>query len=113
MLKQSLNAFKLIQHRFSFDSRSFNTVNFKGVENGFDIALQQNRMNVEANVGAVCSSLYSKAKAKRLGLKIWGEKEKKSETSAVNQNPYVSQKQNNAKEVKNQTNKLKTSATFL
>ena len=26
MLKQSLNAFKLIQHRFNFDSTSFNTV---------------------------------------------------------------------------------------
>ena len=30
MLKQSLNAFKLIQHRFNFYSTSFNTVGVKG-----------------------------------------------------------------------------------
>ena len=30
---------------------------FKGVANGFDIALQQNRMDVEVNVEAVCSGL--------------------------------------------------------
>ena len=48
MLKQSLNAFKLIQHRFNKFQHGF-----KGVANGFDIALQQNRMDVEANVEAV------------------------------------------------------------
>ena len=37
MLKQSLNAFKLIEHRFNFDSTSFKH-GFKGVANGFDIA---------------------------------------------------------------------------
>ena len=42
MLKQSLNAFNI-------DSTSF-----KGVANGFDIALQQNRMDVDT----VCSGLY-------------------------------------------------------
>ena len=52
MLKQSLNAFKLIQHRFNFNSTSFKTVS-RGVANGFDIALQQNPMDVEA----VCSGL--------------------------------------------------------
>ena len=56
MLKQSLNAFKLILHRFNFDS-----TRFPRVANGFDIALQQNRMDVEANVHveAVCSDLYA------------------------------------------------------
>ena len=49
ILKQSLNA-------FYFDSTSFNAVS-SGVENGFNIALQQNRMDVEANVEAVCSGL--------------------------------------------------------
>ena len=52
ILKQSLNTFKLIQHRFNKFPHGF-----KGVANGFDIALQQNRMDVEANVEAVCSSL--------------------------------------------------------
>ena len=43
MLKQSLNAFKLIQHRFNKFQHGF-----KRVANGFGIALQQNRMDVEA-----------------------------------------------------------------
>ena len=33
---------------------------FNGVANGFDIALQQNRMDVEANVEAVCLGLNIK-----------------------------------------------------
>ena len=55
MLKQSLNPFKLIpsiQLRFNKFQHGF-----KGVANGFDIALQQNRMDVEANVEGVCSGL--------------------------------------------------------
>ena len=52
MLKPILNAFKLIQHRFNKLQHGF-----KGVANGFDIALQQNGMDVEANVEAVCSGL--------------------------------------------------------
>ena len=52
MLKQSLNALKLIQHRFNKFQHGF-----KGVANGFDITLQQNRMDVETNVEAVYSGL--------------------------------------------------------
>ena len=49
MLKQSLNAFELIQLRFNKFQYGF-----KGVENIFEIVLQQNRMaDVEANVEAV------------------------------------------------------------
>ena len=55
MLKESLNAFKLIEPRFNMFQHGF-----KGVTNGFDIALQQNRMDVEANVEAVCSGLKHK-----------------------------------------------------
>ena len=54
MLKQSFYAFKLIQ---PLDSTSIQQVSFKRVANGFDIALQQNRMDVEVNVEAVCSGL--------------------------------------------------------
>ena len=48
-LKQSLNTFELIQHRFSFDSTCFNMVERVGavvgpeVANGFNIAIQQNQ----------------------------------------------------------------------
>ena len=51
MSKQSLNAFRLIQHRFNFDSTSFNTVS-----RGRGTRFQQNGMDVEA----VCSGLYIK-----------------------------------------------------
>ena len=42
----------LIQHRFNQFQHGF-----MGVANGFDFALQQNRVDVEANVEAVCSAL--------------------------------------------------------
>mgnify|MGYP007058647391 CR=1 FL=1 len=42
MLKQSLKAFKLFQHRFNILSTRFN------------IAIQQNGKDVEANVEAIC-----------------------------------------------------------
>ena len=66
MLKQSLKAFKLFQHWFNFASTRFNTFQHvstrfntfqhdgKGVANTFNIAIQQNRKDVEANVEAVC-----------------------------------------------------------
>ena len=56
MLKQSLNAFQLIQQRFNLDSTSFNTVS-RGWQTVSALALQQNRIDVEANVEAVCSGL--------------------------------------------------------
>ena len=59
MLKQSLKVFKLIQQRFNKFQRGF-----KGVANGFDIALQQNRMDVEA----VCSGLKWGYLPHRLGF---------------------------------------------
>ena len=45
LLKQSLNAFKLIQHRFNFNSTCFNKVEW-GRGDGFNIAVQQNRKDV-------------------------------------------------------------------
>ena len=56
MLKQILKAFKLFQHWFNFASTRFNTFQHdgKGVANAFNIAIQQNRKDVEANVEAVC-----------------------------------------------------------
>ena len=56
MLKQSLKAFKLFQHWFNFASTRFNTFQHggKGVANAFNIAIQQNWKDVEANVEAVC-----------------------------------------------------------
>ena len=45
LLKQSLNAFKLIQHRFNFHSTCFNVVEW-GRRDGFNIAVQQNRTDV-------------------------------------------------------------------
>ena len=45
LLKQSLNAFKLIQHRFNFHSTCFNTVEW-GRRDGFNIAVQRNRTDV-------------------------------------------------------------------
>ena len=52
MLKQSLKAFKLFQHWFNMFQRGR-----KGVANAFNIAMQQNQKNVEANVEAVCQGL--------------------------------------------------------
>ena len=59
MLKQSWNAFKLFQHRFSIVSTRFDTfqLGWKGMANAFNIAIQQNRKDVEANVEAVCLGL--------------------------------------------------------
>ena len=56
MLKESLKAFKLFEHRFNILSTRFNTFQQveKGVANAFIIAIQQNRKDVEANVEAVC-----------------------------------------------------------
>ena len=60
MLKQSLNAFKLIQHRFNKFQHGF-----KWVANDFDvIALQQNRMDIEANVEGLRSGLYQQSACK-------------------------------------------------
>ena len=62
-LKQSLNTFELIQHRFSFDSSCFNMVEKVGAvvglvaANGFNIAIQQNRTDIEANVEGICPGL--------------------------------------------------------
>ena len=53
MLKQSLKAFKLFQHRFNIVSTRFQQC-WKGVANAFNTAIQQNREDVEANVEAVC-----------------------------------------------------------
>ena len=62
LLKQSLNLFKLIQHRFNFDSACFNTVERGGggggglaLFSGFNIAIQ----HVEANVADVGQCLYN------------------------------------------------------
>ena len=56
MSKQSLNAFKLIQLRFNKFQHGFQGGGGGGGgANDFDSTLQQNRMDVEANVEAVCS----------------------------------------------------------
>ena len=59
LLKQSLNAFKLIQHRLNFDSTCFNTIEGVGT-NGLKIAVQQNRTDVEAVFPLVTLGLYLK-----------------------------------------------------
>ena len=53
MLKQSLKAFKLFQHRFNIHFNTFQQC-LKGVAKAFNTAIQQNRKDVEANVEAVC-----------------------------------------------------------
>ena len=55
LLKESLNSFKLIQHRFNFDSTCFNAVE-RGEGRGGN-RFQQNRTNVEANIEAVWPTL--------------------------------------------------------
>ena len=52
MLKQSLNAFNLFQHRFD----TFQ-LGWKGVAKAFNIPIQQNRKDVEANAETVCLGL--------------------------------------------------------
>ena len=55
LLKQSLKAFKRIQHRSIFDSTCFNAIEGAGAIH-FNIAVQQNRTDVEA----VFPGLYMK-----------------------------------------------------
>ena len=59
MLKQSLDAFKLLQHRFNIVSTRFDTfqLGWKVVANAFNIPIQQNWKDVEANVEAVSLGL--------------------------------------------------------
>ena len=68
LLKQSLNAFKLIQHQFNFHSTCFNKVVWERGD-GFNIAVQQNRtdvvfgpfaqalMNIQNTIGKMGSTL--------------------------------------------------------
>ena len=60
LLKQSVHAFKLIQHRFNFHPTCFNTVGGKrGGETVSTSLLKKLNGLVEANVGAFCPGFNS------------------------------------------------------
>ena len=65
LLNRSLNAFIHSCYSFNFDSTCFNE-GWKGGANSFNIAIQQNRRDVEANcVDAVCLVCYGSQKILR------------------------------------------------